>query len=102
MRVHSHRLDEITGHVVVQTITPEGVMSHQRGGQGDVVYVVEGSTRYLEALNIAKMYRKGKAWAVVRSLHGCAECDPIVLSGREPHVVQSAAIKKQREEVTWS
>lgn len=101
-RVHSHRIDEITGFVVVQTITPEGVMSHQRGGQGDVVYVTHDSRAYLQALEVARAYRVSPAWAVVRDLHDCPTCDPLVLQGYEPHVVQMAAVQKAREEVTWS
>jgi hypothetical protein len=81
----SHSTTEITGYVVVRTVVGfVGRDSHGRG-RGDVLAIVDGGSRYLEALNIAKAARVNGDWAIVRDLHGCPVCDPIVKLGQDAH-----------------
>lgn len=82
----SHSLGELTGYVVVRTIGAAGESVDPAGrSRGDVLAVLEGSSRYLEALEVARAHRiPGREYAVVRDLHGCPVCDPIVRAGGEP------------------
>lgn len=83
-RLESHSLDEITGYVVVRTVLGwQSLVADD--APGDVLAVVRGANRYLQALNIAKANRENGDYAVVRHLHDCPACDPRVLAGLSGH-----------------
>jgi hypothetical protein len=84
-RYTSHSLDELTGYVVVRTVVAHEAADPKGQGAGEVLAVLEGSSRYLEALSIAKAARRNGDYAIVRDLSGCPVCDPITRAGRVAH-----------------
>jgi hypothetical protein len=81
----AHSLDELAGYVVVRTVVAHEAADPQGQGAGEVLAILEGSSRYLEALAIAKAARTGGDYAIVRDLSDCPVCDPITLAGRVAH-----------------